>query len=109
MTSHVQIQFTIDDRDGAEGIVDALLADRLVACGQTTGPVVSRYWWEGAVHRSEEWLVLLKTRAVLSDRVTEAILDRHPYETPEVVVLPVTGGSPDYLRWIDEVTTADGP
>jgi periplasmic divalent cation tolerance protein len=101
---HVQIQFTIDGRDSADGIIDALLAERLVACGQTVGPVVSRYWWQGAVQESEEWLVLLKTRADLSVPVVDAVLARHPYETPEVVVLPVIGGAPGYLRWIEEVT-----
>ena len=106
---HVQIQFTIDDREAADRIVGALLEERLVACGQTLGPLVSRYWWEGSLHQAEEWLVLLKTRAELSGPVTDAVLARHPYETPEVVVVPLSGGAPGYLGWIDEVTAAGGP
>ena len=105
---HVQIQFAVDDPAVADGIVESLLAERLVACGQRTGPVVSRYWWEGSVHQSEEWLVLLKTRSGLSARVVDAVVARHPYETPEVVVLDIPAGAPGYLEWIDEVT-GSGP
>jgi periplasmic divalent cation tolerance protein len=104
--AHVQIQFTIDDRVAADGIVGSLLTDRLVACGQRMGPVVSRYWWRDSLHESEEWLVLLKTRAELSRRVVDAVVAQHPYETPEVVVVPIPDGAPGYLAWIDDVTTA---
>ncbi len=106
--SHVQIQFTIDDPDRADGIVEQLLEDRLVACGQRLGPVVSRYWWEGALAGAEEWLVLVKTRGDLAATVTEAIMAAHPYDTPEVVVVGVAAGSVRYLSWIDGVTAAAG-
>ncbi len=104
--SHVQVQFAIDDPDRADGIVEQLLVGRLAACGQRVGPVVSRYWWDGALERAEEWLVLVKTRADLAGAVTDAIVEAHPYDTPEVVVLPMGPGSPDYLRWIDRVTAS---
>jgi periplasmic divalent cation tolerance protein len=103
----VQIQFTIDDPDRADEIVGSLLAQRLVACGQRTGPVVSRYWWKDSLERAEEWLILLKTRAELTDRVTEAIVEAHPYETPEVIAVAITQGSPGYLDWIGEVTAPE--
>jgi periplasmic divalent cation tolerance protein len=106
--SHVQVQFTIDDPATADEIVDSLLTGRLVACGQRMGPMVSRYWWEGTLQRSEEWLVVLKTRAELSAEVVETVCARHPYETPEVVVVAIADGHPGYLAWIDEVTTG-GP
>jgi periplasmic divalent cation tolerance protein len=104
----VHIQFTIDDPERADAIAAALLEDHLVACAQRSGPVVSRYWWEGSVERAEEWLVVLKTNAGLSDRVVDAIIDRHPYETPEVVVTAITGGAPGYLAWIGEMTAGPG-
>jgi len=106
--AHVQIQFTIDDPDRADRIIEQLLGDRLVACGQRTGPVVSRYWWQGSVERAEEWLVLLKTRSELGADVIDAVVAAHPYETSEVVVLDLVAGSPGYLSWIDQVTAATG-
>jgi len=106
--SHVQIQFTIDDPGRADGIIEQLLGDRLAACGQRIGPIVSRYWWDGTMERAEEWLVLVKTRADLATAVIDAVVAAHPYDTPEAVVLPVTGGSPGYLSWIDSVTAVAG-
>jgi periplasmic divalent cation tolerance protein len=101
----VQVQFTIDDPDRADVVIDDLLARRLVACGQRMGPLVSRYWWQGAIERTEEWMVVLKTRTELVDRVFEAVLAAHPYETPELVSFDISQGAPDYLGWIAEVTT----
>jgi periplasmic divalent cation tolerance protein len=100
----VQIQFAVDDPGRADAIVATLLARHLVACGQRTAPVVSHYRWKGQLEQAEEWLVLLKTRAELADQVIEVIVEDHPYETPEVIVLPVIRGSSGYLDWIAEVT-----
>jgi len=100
----VQIQFAIDDIARADMIVESLLTRRLVACGQRTGPMTSRYRWKGSLEQSEEWLVLLKTRADLAERVVEEILRDHPYETPEVVAVSITHGSAGYLEWIAEST-----
>jgi periplasmic divalent cation tolerance protein len=102
----VQVHFTIDDAAAADAIVEALLRNRLVACGQRSGPIVSRYWWNGELERAEEWSVNLKTTAELADAVVDAIVAAHPYETPEVVVTEVIGGAAGYLSWIDEVTEA---
>ena len=100
----MQVQFAVDDPGWADRMVDALLSDRLVACGQRFGPVVSRYRWQGELARADEWLVLLKTRAGLAPAVVEAVVAAHPYETPEVVVVDLVSGAPGYLAWIDEVT-----
>jgi periplasmic divalent cation tolerance protein len=101
---HVQIQFAIDDPERADAIVEHLLAAHLIACGQRTGPIHSRYWWKGRREEADEWLVLMKTRADLAAAVVDAVTLHHPYETPEVVTLELVGGAPGYLAWIDEVT-----
>jgi len=105
--SYVQIQFAIDDSAMADSIVDALLNDHLVACSQRTGPVLTRYWWKGSLEQADEWIVLLKTRADLAARVVDAILERHPYETPEVIILSIAAAAPNYLAWIDSVTCSE--
>ena len=102
--SYVQVQFAIDDSSIADGIIESLLQDHLVACGQRTGQVISRYWWRDSLEQAEEWLVLLKTRDDLAPRVVDAVARQHPYETPEVIVLPIADGLPGYLEWIDSVT-----
>jgi periplasmic divalent cation tolerance protein len=102
--SYVQVQFAIDDSSIADGIIESLLQDHLVACGQRTGRVTSRYWWRDSLEQAEEWLVLLKTRVDLAPQVVDAVARQHPYETPEVIVLPIAGGLSGYLEWIHTVT-----
>ena len=102
--SYVQVQFAIDDSSIADGIIESLLQDHLVACGQRTGQVISRYWWRDSLEQADEWLVLLKTRAGLAPRVVDEVARQHPYETPEVIVLSIADGLPGYLEWIDTVT-----
>ena len=102
--THVEIRFSIDDKTRADQIIGALLARRLVACGQRIGPMTSRYWWSGKLEQSEEWLILLKTRSELTERVSDVITAHHPYETPEIVALPIVAGLAPYLDWIDTVT-----
>ena len=101
---YVQIQFALDDPVRADAIVATLLSEQLVACGQRTSPVISHYRWKGGLEQAEEWLVLLKTRAELAEQVIDVIVRDHPYEIPEVIVLPVIQGSTRYLDWITEVT-----
>ena len=106
--TYVQMQFAIDSPETADAIVEQLLTQGLVACGQRIGPMVSRYWWDGSLERAQEWLVLLKTRQELTARVTEVVVRLHPYETPEVITLAIAGGSPGYLAWMGDVTTSGG-
>ena len=103
--SYVQIQFAINDREIADSIIDMLLRNHLVACGQRTERIISRYWWEDSVEQAEEWLVLLKTQAELASAVIDAVVTHHPYETPEVITLPIAGGASGYFAWIDSVTS----
>ena len=105
----VQIQFAIDDPGRADEIIDQLLSDRLVACGQRVGPMVSRYWWEGSLARSVEWLVLLKTTSARRSAVIRAVIGAHPYAVPEVVAVDLVDGAPQYLDWITEATTGTAP
>ena len=78
----------------------AIVEKRLAACVNILPGMVSIYVWEGARQRDAEVVMIVKTRAALADRVVAETLQRHPYDTPAVLVLPVEGGSPRYLDWI---------
>lgn len=101
------MQTTASNREEAGRIADVLLRRRLAACVQVIGPVHSRYWWHGELEESEEWLCLAKTTGRRTEELMQAIAEAHSYETPEVIVTPVVGGSHAYLQWVeDEVGTA---
>ncbi len=99
--SHVVVFITAATAEEAERIGGALLADRLAACVQAV-PVHSAYWWKGAIAEAGETLLIVKTAARLVDALTARVRALHSYSVPEVIALPIVGGNPDYLRWIDE-------
>ena len=80
---------------------------RLAACGQVSGPIVSTYWWEGKVDSAREWTVVFKTEEAVAPSLIEHLVQRHPYDVPEVLITPVLGGNPAYLEWV-AAQTRDG-
>ena len=84
----------------AERIGRAVLERRLAACVNILPGMISHYWWEGAIERGEEVVMIIKTRASLADAVRAAVKEMHSYTTPAILVLPVEGGEPAYLDWL---------
>ena len=101
MSEHAVVMSTAGSADEANRIAEALVEQRLAACVSVLPGVRSTYRWKDAVERSDEWLLLVKTRRERFDDVARAIRDLHSYEVPEVVLLDVAGGDDRYLAWID--------
>lgn len=95
---------TVDSREIAERLADALVERRLVACAQVGGPLASSYRWRGAVHHASEWLCQFKTTRARLPAVEAALETLHPYDLPELTVVPL-GGSTAYLAWIEEAVS----
>ena len=74
--------------------------EKLAACVNILGPCRSIYRWQGKVDSTGEVLMLIKTRADLVPEVETTIASLHSYQVPEVLVLPVFGGSHAYLAWL---------
>jgi periplasmic divalent cation tolerance protein len=84
----------------ARALVTALLAARLVACGTLLPGARSIYRWKGSVTEEAEVVVLLKTDASKWEALCAAVRERHPYEVPELLALPVARGLERYLSWL---------
>jgi periplasmic divalent cation tolerance protein len=91
----------------AATIARALVADRLAACVQLAA-IRSIYRWQGRTEEEPEELMLIKTQRHLAGGVMAKIREIHSYEVPEAVVIPVEGGSADYLSWLS-AETAEAP
>jgi periplasmic divalent cation tolerance protein len=88
----------------AEQAGRAIVERRLAACVNILPGMISHYWWQGALERGEEVVMIFKTRASLAEEVRAAVRASHSYTTPAILVLPVEGGDPDYLGWIVQET-----
>jgi periplasmic divalent cation tolerance protein len=84
----------------AEKAGRALVERRLCACVNILPGMVSHYWWNGAVERGEEVVMIIKTRATLTGEVSAAVKATHSYSTPAIVVLPIESVEATYLGWL---------
>lgn len=100
MPGVVQVQTTLPDEPSARRIASSLVEARLAACVQVLGPLHSTYRWKGRVDQATEWLCLVKTAEGALDALLPRLRELHPYDTPEIIVLPVLGGDPSYLEWV---------
>ena len=100
---HSIVFITAKGRKGAEGIAEALLSKRLIACANIM-PVSSRYWWKGRIERTSETLIIAKTKKSLAEKITKLVKSMHSYDVPEVIAVHVIAGNKDYMRWIDDET-----
>ncbi|HWV56795.1 MAG TPA: divalent-cation tolerance protein CutA [Longimicrobiales bacterium] len=91
---------TAPDAATAERIVRTLLDERLIACGNILPGVTSLYRWEGAVQRDAEVLVIMKTTEQAAAVLLERAPSLHPYDVPELLLLPVGNGHDAYLDWV---------
>jgi periplasmic divalent cation tolerance protein len=103
---YLQVQTTTDSRAEAIDLARAAVEARLAACAQVTGPVASTYWWDEGLERAEEWLLLLKLPADKFAELAAFLTERHSYDEPEIVAVPIVAGSATFLNWISEETVA---
>jgi periplasmic divalent cation tolerance protein len=97
----LQVATTTAGRGDAESLAEAILDKRLAACVQISGPIESRYWWNGRMETAAEWLVTIKTRRDLYQQLEALLLELHPYEEPEIVGTAITEVSSGYLKWLE--------
>lgn len=90
----------LPEREAAERLAAALVAQRVAACVSILAPCRSVYRWKGAVQREEEHPVLIKTTAERYPALEAAIRAAHPYELPEIIAVPIERGLPAYLDWV---------
>jgi periplasmic divalent cation tolerance protein len=104
MSQHVVCFVTIDDPEKAAAIARAIVERRLAACVNIIPEIRSIYFWDGRLCDESERLLVMKTRSDLYDELERAVIELHPYQTPEIICLEISRGLPDYLQWINETT-----
>lgn len=99
--TYIIVLTTVSTRQFATDLARSIVHARLAACVQLQS-VQSVYGWKGEVCTEPEWLLAIKTTAGRYDELERHIRANHSYETPEIVRVPITGGSSEYLAWISD-------
>lgn len=89
------------DRDPLP-LARTLVEERLVACVNVLPPMQSVYRWEGTVEQAAEHQLVMKTTSERVKALEARVASLHPYDVPELLVLPVAGGAAGYLKWVME-------
>ena len=94
---------TAPDREEAENLAEGILDNRLAACVQMAD-IRSFFLWEGAMQKESEVALYIKTTEARYSDLEAYIQEYHSYDVPEIIKLPVTGGLPGYLNWLESTT-----
>jgi periplasmic divalent cation tolerance protein len=104
MDDGIIVLITASSGDEAARIGKALVDEHLAACVNVIPSVRSFFFWEGTTQDAHELLMLCKSRKHVLEKLIHRVKALHSYSVPEIIALPVAGGSEDYLAWFRENT-----
>ena len=94
---------TFQDKQSTREFAKLLVETRLAACAQII-PIESVYFWQDETISNNETMLIIKSKTDLFDKISSVIMEHHTYDVPEIVQIPITGGLPEYLKWIGDST-----
>jgi periplasmic divalent cation tolerance protein len=103
--SYIIVLITTKDTEEAQKIAKILLKRRQAACVNIVPGVNSHYWWQDKLEVSQESLLIVKSKEPLLPDIIKSVKKTHSNEVPEIIALPIIGGSQEYLDWIDREVT----
>lgn len=99
-----EVIVTAPDADWLAGLAESLIEQRLCASAHIV-PVRTIYRWQGAIEKAGEARAFLRSRRAHVDAIVRVVTDRHPYEVPNITIIPIVDGNPAYLDWIRDSTS----
>ncbi len=104
---HIVVLITAGTETEAQRIRDVLLQARHASCVNILSKMSSTYWWQGRLESADEHLLIVKTTASRLRAIIDLAKQNHSYKVPEIIAIPIVGGNPDYLTWIDKEVCAE--
>ena len=93
---------TFPDAETARRISNELVDGKFVACANILGSVESIYRWKKKIEKGNETLVFFKLSEDRQSAFQQKLQSLHPYEVPEIIIVPIAAGLPEYLGWVRE-------
>jgi periplasmic divalent cation tolerance protein len=98
---YIVVYVTVKEVEEARKIAKSLVKRRLAACVNILQGVESYFWWKDKLEAEKEIILIIKTKATLLPELIKSVKRLHSYSIPEIIALPIAGGSRDYLEWMD--------
>ena len=99
-TKFAVVLVTVPNLKVARALAKSALQARLIACANLIPRIESHYWWRGKIESGAEVLLVFKTQKSKLAALEKLVLARHPYDTPEFIVLSLSAGNKKYLEWL---------
>ncbi|KAL8251828.1 hypothetical protein R6Q59_035521 [Mikania micrantha] len=100
----IVVYVTVPNKEAGKKLAASIVKEKLAACVNRVPGIESVYLWDGEILTDSEELLIIKTRESLLNALTEHVKENHEYDVPEVIALPITGGSIPYLEWLKNST-----
>lgn len=100
----IVVYVTVPNKEEGKKLAQSIIKEKLAGCVNRVPGIESIYWWNDKIETDAEELLIIKTRQSLLEALTAHVKANHPYEVPEVIALPISGGNHDYLKWLKEST-----
>jgi periplasmic divalent cation tolerance protein len=97
----IVVLITAGSKEEAHKIAKLLLKEKRAACVNIVPGVDSLFRWKGKIDSARESILVVKTRASLFPEIIDLVKKAHSYEVPEIIAVPIIGGSEEYLQWLD--------
>lgn len=104
MDEYLLVISTVSSETEGKNIAQKIVEERLAACVTVTSAVQSFYWWEERIANDQEFILFIKTKTSLFQKLEQRIKTLHSYQVPEIIALPIQTGSKEYLDWIKQNT-----
>ena len=95
---------TVASAEDADRLAALLLENSLAACVQIDGPIRSHYRWQGQLHCDQEYRLMIKSSIRVWQTLKEKLIEAHPYEEPQIVMIPISDAADGYRNWVLEQT-----
>ncbi|XAR62096.1 hypothetical protein NMG60_11016713 [Bertholletia excelsa] len=100
----IVVYVTVPNKEAGKKLAESIVREKLAACVNRVPGIESTYEWKGEIQTDSEELLIIKTRESLLGALTEHVKANHEYEVPEVIAMPIVGGSIPYLEWLKNST-----